>query len=144
MLKSENTVRLQKLLKSRFKATSHQHHAEIIYCEGNVAENITNGESDRAFCFHQAEAYTMIFSAYANFRGSSSKPVVIHSEDTNVYTQAAYVSQKIEGDLLIKSKNNLFDCKYLISIVFASIIIVLGCVHTSGFMVEAKRSYLIS
>ena len=50
----------------------------------------------------------MIFSAYANFRGSSSKPVVIDSEDTNVYTQAAYVSKKFKGDLLIKSKRDKY------------------------------------
>ena len=34
MLKSGNKVRLQKLLKHRFKATAHVQQAKLIYCEG--------------------------------------------------------------------------------------------------------------
>ena len=146
MLKSENKVRLQKLLKMRFKATSNLHHAEIIYCEGNTAENMTNGESEHDFSFQQAEADTMIFSAYANLRRSVSHTVVIDSEDTDVYVQAAYVSNHIPGDLVIKSKSAFFNCKDLVSDSIASVLIpfhiITGCDHTSGFYGRGKKALL--
>ena len=64
MLKSENKVRLQKLLKHRFKATVHVQQAKLIYCEGNVAEDLTSGRQAN-------DADTMILSAYAKVRESS-------------------------------------------------------------------------
>ena len=52
------------------------------------------------------EADTAIFTIYSKIRKNEWKgTVVISAEDTDLYVQAAYVSQKVSGKLLIKKKN---------------------------------------
>jgi len=89
----------------------------------------------------------MLLSAYAklwaeNYTGA----VVLDSEDTDVYVQAAYVSQQLQGDLLIKRKLTLINCKALLSKEVADIIIPLhvitGSDHTSGFYGHGKNAVL--
>ena len=85
MLKSKNKVRLQKLLRRRFKATAHFQQSELVYCEGNVVENLTSERKENDFAFQKVEADTMILSAYAKLRESYNGTVIIDSEDTDVY-----------------------------------------------------------
>ena len=50
-------------------------------------------------------------------------PVVIDSEDTDVYVQAAYVAHKVPDDLLIKGKNRFVNCRSLVDESITNIII---------------------
>ena len=69
-------------------------------------------------------------------RDSPNLPVVIDSDDTDVYVQAAYVSKHVPGNLLIKIKNGLVNCKDMVGEEMSDIIIaahcITGCDHTSG------------
>ena len=95
MLKLEN---LQKLLMHRFKATAHVQQAKLIYCERDVAEDLTTGRQENDFAFQQVEPDTMILSAFAKLRESYNGRVNIDSEDADVYVQAAYVAHDLPGD----------------------------------------------
>ena len=63
-----------------------------------------------------------------------------------MYVQAAYVSQQVRGDLLIKRKHALINCRALLSEEVADIIIPLhvitGSDHTSGFYGHGKKKVL--
>ena len=85
MLKSENKVWLLKLLKHRFKATAHIQRAELIYCERDVAENLTSRIEENDFDFQQVKTNRMILSAYTKLWESCNGTVIINSEDTDVY-----------------------------------------------------------
>jgi len=69
--------------------------------------------------------------------------VVIDSEDTDVYVQAAYVSQQLEGNFLLKRKQALINCKAMLPQEVAEVIIPLhvisGSYHTSGFYGHGKK-----
>ena len=125
---------------------------EIIYCEGEAAENLTNGHENDDFVFEQAEADTMLLSAYSKLmllsaysklRDSYDGPVVIGSEDTDVYVQAAYVAHILPGNLYIKNKNSLFICVELVSNSVSKVIVpfhvLTGCDHTPGFYGRGKK-----
>ena len=60
-----------------------------------------------------------------------------------MYVQAAYISQQVRGDLLIKHKHLLIDCHAMLSEEVADIIIPLhvipGSDHTSGFYGHGKK-----
>ena len=86
----------------------------------------------------------MLLSAYAKLRSENyTGAVVIDSEDTDVYAQAAYVSHQLGGDLLIKRKHELINCKAMGSKDVADIIIPLHVItgndHTSGFYGYGKK-----
>ena len=147
MLKSENKTRLQKLLKQRFKARITEARGQVIYCEGVSAENLTTGTQDQQFVFQQAEADTMLLTAYSIVRDNGDNDdVVIDSEDSDVCVQASYVSKKLPGTLLIKNKNGLFKCKDMVSSEIAEVIIALyeltGSDHNSGFFGHGKKKIL--
>ena len=118
--------------------------AKLIYCERNVAENLTSGRQENDFTFQQVEADTMILSIYAKLRESYNGTVIIHSEYTYVHVQAAYVAHDLLGDLLIKNKNTLFKCTDLVPSNIANVLIpfhvITGCDHTSGFYGRGKKS----
>ena len=63
-----------------------------------------------------------------------------------MYVQAAYVSQQVRGDLLIKRKHVLINCRAMLSEEVADIIIPLhvitGSDHTSGFYGHGKKKVL--
>ena len=65
------------------------------------------------------------------------EPVIIDTEDTDNYVQAAYVANKVNGILLLKQKNRLIDAKCLIGSDMTDCIVPLhaitGCDQTSGF-----------
>ena len=84
------------------------------------------GEPNRDFGFKHPEADTMLLSVYARLRANgNTEVVVLDSEDTDVYVQAAYVSHQLYGDLLIKRKDVLVNCHAMLSEDIANIIVPL-------------------
>ena len=73
-------------------------------------------------------------------------PVVLDSEDTDVYVQALYVSHQVRGELFMKRKLALIDCHTMLPEEVANIIIPLhiltGSDHTSGFYGHRKKVIL--
>jgi len=63
-----------------------------------------------------------------------------------VYVQAAYISQQLTGDLLIKRKNTFINCLDMLSEEVSQIIIPLHVItvsnHTSGFYGHGKKHVL--
>jgi hypothetical protein len=119
----------------------------IIYCEGETSTNLSTGVASGDYAFKHPEADTMLLSAYAKLRTRNyTGAVVLDSEDTDVYVQAAYVSQQLQGDLLIKRKHVLINCHAMLSEEVAAIIIPLhvitGSDHTSGFYGHGKKPVL--
>ena len=89
----------------------------------------------------------MLLSAYAKLMADNNKEVVIlDSEDTDVYVQAAYVSHQLQGNLLIKHKKEYISCSAMLSEDIANIIIPLhvitGSDHTSAFFGHGKKKVL--
>ena len=78
--------------------------AKLIYCEGDVARDLTSGRQEYDFAFQQVEADTMILSAYAKLRESYNGTVIIYSENTDVYVQAAYVAHNLLGESQVISQ----------------------------------------
>ena len=67
---------------------------------------------------------TMLLCAYAKLRTENYKEVVVlDSEDTDVYVQAAYVSHQLQGTLLVKRKSEFISCSAMLSEDVANIII---------------------
>ena len=72
---------------------------EIIYCVvGSTAKNLTTDEVVPEFeCLH-AEADTAMFTIYSVLHSNSyAEAVVLDTEDTDNYVQAAYVAQRTPG-----------------------------------------------
>ena len=69
--------------------------------------------------------------------------IVIDTADTDVYVQAAYVSQQVEGDLCIRRKGSFLICRNMLRENVAKIIIpahvITGTDHTSGFFGHGKN-----
>ena len=99
---------------------------QVIYCQGNLAENLTTGLHDTRFVFEQAEADTMMLTGYNIIRVKGDvDDVIIDSEDSDVSVQAAYVSKKLPGNLLIKNKLALIKSKEDVSDEMAEVVIAL-------------------
>ena len=57
----------------------------------------------------------MMLSVYAKLRmGNINGAVVLDSEDTDVYVQAAYLSQQLPCDLIIKYKHVFINCSAML------------------------------
>ena len=73
--------------------------------------------------------------------------VIIDSEDTDVYVQAAYVSLQGEGELFMKHKSSLYNCSQMLDEDTANVIIPLHiltrCDFTSGCCGHGKKTYWI-
>ena len=92
MSNSGNKVRVQKLVKEHMKTLVSRFRGSIIYCEGETSTNLNTDVASTDFGFKHVEADTMLLSAYAKLMAENNKEVVIlDSEDTDVYLQAAYV-----------------------------------------------------
>jgi len=115
-----------------------------MYCEGETSTNLSTGAS-RTDLGIQASIgrYKIIQCCYLRMP-SYQKVVVLDSEDTDWCTQTADVSHQLEGNLLIKSKNEFISCSAVLSEDVANMIIPLrlitGSDHTSGFYIPAKRN----
>ncbi|KAJ8356940.1 hypothetical protein SKAU_G00197340 [Synaphobranchus kaupii] len=144
---SGNEVRLQKLVKEQLKTQVGRVRGDIIYCEGETSTNLSTGVANGDYVFKHPEADTMLLSAHAKLRTRNyTGTVVLDCEDTDVFVQAAYVSQQLRGDLLIKRKHALINCCAMLSEEAADIIIPLhvitGSDHTSGFYRHGKKKVL--
>ncbi|KAL8603169.1 hypothetical protein ACOMHN_032615 [Nucella lapillus] len=147
MVRSGNKVRLQKLVKKKLEAEVARVGCEVIYCEGETAVNLSTGVANGDYVFRHPEADTMLLSAYAKLRtGNYRGTVVLDSEDTDVHVQAAYLSQQLPGDLLIKRKDAFINCRDMLSNEVSQIIIPLhvitGSDHTSGFYGHGKKTVM--
>ena len=101
----------------------------------------------RELVFSHAEADTMLLSAYIEFcRNGTLRPVVIDTEDTDVYVQAAYVSQRVDGDLFLRRKGSYVNYRTMPPENIANIIIaahtLTGSDHTSCFYGHVKKSLM--
>ena len=67
-----------------------------MYCEEKMSNNLSTGAASTDFGIKHPEAYTMLLSVYAKLRTQNyNEPVVLDSENTDVYVQAAYVLHQI-------------------------------------------------
>jgi len=77
---------------------------------------------------------------------NNKEVVILDSEDTDVYVQAAYVSHELQGNLLIKHKKEYISCSAMLSEDVANIIIrlhvITGSDHTSAFFGHGKKKVL--
>ena len=71
---------------------------KIIQYTGSSPKNLFTGLNIDEFGLNHVEADEVIFTIYNKIRENGWKgTVVIDVEDTDIYVQAAYVSQKISG-----------------------------------------------
>ena len=62
---------------------------------------------------------------------------LIDAEDTDIYVQAAYVSQKVSGELLIRKKNIYVDSRTLFTTAMAHVTVITTVVSVD---MEKKQS----
>ena len=132
---SGNKTRLQRLIKNHLLQKNLNR--QIVYCEGSVCRDISSNSELPHLALDHTEADTMMLTIYSIIRRDNPDlSVVIDSEDTAVYVQAAYVAHHVPGDLLIKRKDGLVNCKGLADEEMSDIIIaahcITGCDHTPG------------
>ena len=102
---SSNKVWLQQLIEMKLKKYNSTTLKEIIQCTDLSAKNLFTGINIDEFGLKHVEADTVIFSICNKIHENWWKgTVVIDAEDTDTYIQAAYVSQKVSGEQLIKKK----------------------------------------
>lgn len=144
---SSNKVRLQHLIEMKLKEYSTNHGKEIIQCTGLSAKNLFTSVNIDDYSLSHAEADTALFTIYNKMRENGwTGTVVIDAEDTDIYVQAAYVSQKVSGELLIKKKNIYVDSQSLFTTTMSDVIIQLhvmtGCDHNCGFYGRGKKAVI--
>ena len=101
---SSNKVWLQQLIEMKLKKYNSTTVKEIIQCTDLSAKNLFTGINIDEFGLNHVEADTVIFSICNKIHENWWKgTVVIDAEDTDTYIQAAYVSQKVSGEQLIKN-----------------------------------------
>ena len=146
MLNAGNKVRLQKLLKEMLITKARSVQDTIIYCKGHMSTNLTTSDETLDYAFNHPEADTMMLSTYGNLRNTMgyNGAVVLDTEDTDVYVQAAFVSHQLKGDLFIKQKHTLVRCDAMLPKEVANVIIPMHIItssdHTSGFYGHGKKS----
>ena len=104
--KPKNKSRLQGFLKTQLQKTADATDTEIVYIVvGESSNNLSTHDSeDHLMCKH-AEADTAMFTVYSSLRQSGyCESVVIDTEDTDNYVQAAYVANTVEGSLFLSKK----------------------------------------
>merc|ERR1712055_666329 len=118
------------------------------YVNNGEASVFRTGEIDQNLRFNHPEADTTIFGIYAKLRDGYDGPIIIDSEDTDVYVQAAYLVKNVPGNLYIKRKKYLVDCDTLVDDEVADSIIaayvISGSNHASGFYHKGKSSIMKS
>ena len=141
MFNSGNKVRLQKLVKQQLEYHVDNVEADVIYCDGQKSINLTTRMESQAYTFNHPEADTMLVAVYWQLRCEHYNGVVIlDSEDTDVYVQAAYASYQLDGELLIKRKNHLINTKAMLPEGIARIIIHLP-LHIIWILWTRKEVY---
>ena len=148
MTDNNNKKRLQNLFCQTMQNTANTNSEKVILVGSGSASNLATGEQYPNISCDQAEADTIIFYVYSQLRSCHQYlgPVVIDSEDTDVYVQAAYVSQHVPGKLYMKRKNHFVKCSNLIdSSISESIIaahVISGSDSSSGFYHKGKTSIM--
>ena len=142
---SGNKTYLQSLIKNHLLQKNLNR--QIVYCEGNVCTAISSNSELPHLALDHTEADTMMLTIYSIIRQDNPDlPIVIDSEDTDVYVQAAYVAHHVPGDLLIKRKDGLLNCKDLADEEISDIVIaahcITGCDHTSGQYGHGKKQLM--
>ena len=143
----ENKTRLQNLIKIELIRVASTISKELIYSCGKIAWNVsTNKEMIELKC-DQCEADTIMFSLYHNIRLTDKDTlVVVDASDTDCYSQAAAISQKIQGPLALKRKGQIISCHELCSPSLAKIIVqfhtMSGCDSNNGFYGSWKERNL--
>ncbi|KAG1654985.1 hypothetical protein GQR58_024759 [Nymphon striatum] len=144
MSNSQNKVRLQNLVRQCL--TSRVERNRTIWVNKGETTNLGTGEDHPDLIFNHTEADTMIFGIYAKLRAVYTQPIIIDSEDTDVYIQAAYVAKRTTGKMYIKLKKHLIDCTTLVDNEVADSIIaahvISGSDHSSGFYHKGKASII--
>ena len=95
-------------------------------------------------CCTDAEADTAIFTVDSVLWSTGYKAdVVLATEDTDNYVQAAYVAHTTPGILCLKRKSQLINARGLCSKEMSASVIPLpvltGCDHNSGFYGTSKK-----
>merc|ERR1712055_628103 len=141
-----NKARLQALVCQFIENREDSH--KIIYVNNGEASIFRTGEIDQNLRFNHPEADTTIFGIHAKLRDGYEGPIIIDSEDTDIYVQAAYVARNVPGKLYIKRRKYLVDCDTLVDDEVADSIIsahvISGSDHTSGFYHRRKSSIMKS
>ena len=90
--------------------------------------------------YYHTEADTAMFTIYNILRLQGySSPVILDTEDTDNYVQAAHIAHRITGDLYIKRKQQfIYQCIYTVwsgNGIFnhTQLHVLSGCDHNSGF-----------
>ena len=147
MMCSNNKLRLQKLVRENIRKYAETVKTTIMFCDSEGTINLNTNEQNETLSIRHAEADTILLSIYASLRANgNTKAVIIDSEDTDVYVQAAYVSHNVVGELFIKRKSVLVNCQDMLPEIVAKIIIPLhiisGSDHTSAFFGHGKKKLL--
>ena len=143
----QNKRRLQSFLKNELSKDVQQRKFKLIYSVGEECWDLRNGQQRKELECSHAEADTIIFFIYHQFRSlGMTETVVIDAEDADIVVLSAKVSHDIKGDLGIKRKKATLDCKKLCSPDLAKVIVPFhchtGCDFTSGFYGHGKASIM--
>ena len=104
--------------------------------------SLSTGDTKDNLSFSQSEADTIMLSVYAALRSSGySDPVVIDTEDTDVYIQAAAISHHIPGILCIK-KRQYFFCRSMCTEDFANCLIPFHVLITGVFLGTTRGHFM--
>ncbi|KAG1664228.1 hypothetical protein GQR58_019910 [Nymphon striatum] len=141
-----NKERLQKFLQTEFNLLCRVYpNTKFVYSVGPKCCTIPDGNQCGNYECDHIEADTVIFFVYSRIRRSGIQTlVVIDAEDTDILVVSAYVANTIEGDLAIKRKQEIIDCRILCPKEIADIIIPLhihsGCDTTAAFFAHGKTT----
>jgi len=143
--KHEKKIWLQAFLQKEFLKMAATTFTEIIYCVvGSTAKNLTTDEVVPEFeCLH-VEADTAMFTIYNVLRPNGyAEAVVLDTEETGNYVQAACVAQRTPGILCLKCKHQLIDaqcfCSEAMSASMIPLHVLTGCDYNSVFYRTSKK-----
>ena len=90
---------------------------------------------------NHAEADTAIFTIYNKIRENGWRgTVIIDAEDSDIYVQAAYVSQKVSGELFIKKKSSRTLFAPAMVYVIIQLHVMTSCHHSCGVSGRGKKT----
>ena len=140
---SGNKKRLQALIKTQLSEQSHSISQELVYSVGEDCVSLSTGDTKDNLSFSQGETDTIMPFVYAAPRSSGySDPVVIDTEDTDVYIQAAAISHHIPGILCINKKRQYFFCRSMCTEDFANCLIPFHVLITAVFLDTARCHFM--
>ena len=98
------------------------------------------------YCIDQSEADTILFTIYGVLRELGyTGTVMTDASDTNIYVTAVFISHEFPGSLCIKWRQEIVNCRSLVSDQVRNCVIQLhcmtGCDANSGFFRKGKLSF---